>query len=113
MLLCVRQHKTPPDLRSITQPLTHRNTNQRFFVKRVRSGVETLLANQEVSQETRGRLQSHGITGIQNAHYNAFGYALEKRQALQILLDTLNGKIEVRKYNSPEKANLAQNAGLV
>ena len=84
-----------------------------FKLKRVRSGVETLLANQQVSQETRGRLQSHGITGIQNAHYNAYDYTIEKHQALQTLLDTLNEKIEIRKYDSAEKSNLAQNARLV
>lgn len=68
-----------------------------FELKRVRSGVETLLANQKITQEIRGHLQSHGISGIQNIHYNGYLYATEKREALQTLLDTLNEEIEVRK----------------
>lgn len=34
-----------------------------FQLKRIRSGVETLLAANGVSREVRGRLQSHGLTG--------------------------------------------------
>ncbi|RYH29770.1 MAG: integrase, partial [Alcaligenaceae bacterium] len=36
-----------------------------FQTKRIRSGVETLLASAKVSQDIRGRLQSHGVTGVQ------------------------------------------------
>jgi integrase len=36
-----------------------------FQLKRVRSGVETLLAANDISREVRGHLQSHGITGVQ------------------------------------------------
>ncbi len=32
-----------------------------FSAKRIRSGVETLLASLKVSKETRGHLQSHGL----------------------------------------------------
>ena len=35
-----------------------------FKAKRVRSGVETLLASVGISSEIRGRLQSHGIAGV-------------------------------------------------
>jgi integrase len=38
-----------------------------FQFKRVRSGVETLLAARGVSREVRGHLQSHGLTGISGA----------------------------------------------
>ena len=34
-------------------------------LKRIRSGVETLLAANGVSREVRGHLQSHGLTGVQ------------------------------------------------
>lgn len=34
-----------------------------FQLKRIRSGVETLLAGAGVSREIRGHLQSHGLTG--------------------------------------------------
>ena len=56
-----------------------------FQAKRLRSGVETLLASLRVSQEVRGRLQSHGVSGVQSAHYNAYDYMPEKVTALEAL----------------------------
>lgn len=53
-----------------------------FQLKRVRSGMETLLASMGISQEIRGHLQSHGITGIQSRHYNDYDYLTEKMVAL-------------------------------
>jgi integrase len=35
-----------------------------FQLKRIRSGVETLLAREGISREVRGHLQSHGLTGV-------------------------------------------------
>lgn len=60
-----------------------------FSAKRIRSGVETVLASLGVSQETRGRLQSHGISGVQARHYDGHDYANEKRSALAALLEML------------------------
>lgn len=56
-----------------------------FALKRVRSGVETLLAASHVSQDTRGRLQSHGIHGVQARHYDGYDYLAEKTAALEKL----------------------------
>ena len=56
-----------------------------FQAKRIRSGVETLLASAQVSQDIRGRLQSHGIAGVQARHYDGHDYMSEKRKALTIL----------------------------
>lgn len=56
-----------------------------FKAKRIRSGVETLLASAGVSQDIRGRLQSHGIAGVQARHYDGHDYIPEKRQALETL----------------------------
>lgn len=60
-----------------------------FQAKQIRSGVETLLASAGVSSDIRGRLQSHGISGIQNRHYNAYEYLPEKLQALEKLIELL------------------------
>jgi integrase len=60
-----------------------------FQAKRLRSGVETLLAGAGVSKDTRGRLQSHGVGGVQAAHYDAYEYLNEKRQALETLFRLL------------------------
>lgn len=60
-----------------------------FQLKRVRSGVETLLSSRKVSKDIRGRLQSHGIGGVQDTHYDGYDYLDEKRQVLIILLEAL------------------------
>lgn len=59
---------------------------ERFQLKRIRSGVETLLAANGVSREVRGHLQSHGLTGVQARHYDGHDYMPEKRTALEILV---------------------------
>ena len=61
-----------------------------FATKRIRSGVETLLASVRVASEIRGRLQSHGISGVQSRHYDAYDYLDEKRQALKTLFRLLD-----------------------
>ena len=63
-----------------------------FNTKRIRSGVETMLASAGVSEDIRGRLQSHGISGVQNRHYDAYDYMPEKRKALETLYKLLNKK---------------------
>mgnify|MGYP001210759844 FL=1 len=61
-------------------------TIEGFQLKRIRSGVETLLAASGVSRDVRGRLQSHGLTGVQARHYDGHDYMPEKRQAIEILI---------------------------
>ena len=56
-----------------------------FQAKRIRSGVETVLASLRVSQETRGHLLSHGVTGVQAASYDGHDYAQQKLEALETL----------------------------
>jgi hypothetical protein len=60
-----------------------------FKLKRIRSGVETLLAANGISREIRGHLQSHGLTGVQARHYDGHDYMPEKRKALEVLLAEL------------------------
>jgi integrase len=61
-----------------------------FQLKRVRSGVETLLAANRISREIRGHVQSHGLTGIQARHYDGHDYMVEKREALEVLVRELS-----------------------
>jgi integrase len=63
-----------------------------FQLKRIRSGVETLLAAEGVSREVRGQLQSHGLTGVQARHYDGHDYMREKRAALEALVATVVGR---------------------
>ena len=61
-----------------------------FEPKRLRSGVETALASLGIGGEVRAQLQSHGLGGVQDRHYDDHDYMPEKRAALQALLDLLN-----------------------
>jgi integrase len=64
-----------------------------FQLKRIRSGIETLLASRGVSREIRGHLQSHGQTGVQARHYDGHDYMPEKRRALEILARELRPEV--------------------
>lgn len=62
-----------------------------FQLKRIRSGIETLLAASGVSREVRGHLQSHGLTGVQARHYDGHDYMAEKREALEVIVREICG----------------------
>ena len=62
------------------------DTIEAFQLKRIRAGIETLLAASGVSREVRGHLQSHGLTGVQARHYDGNDYMPKKRQAIEILV---------------------------
>jgi integrase len=74
-----------------------------FQLKRVRSGVETLLAANRISREIRGHVQSHGLTGIQARHYDGHDYMLEKREALEVLARELTGRTAAVKAAKPRR----------
>ena len=62
-----------------------------FKAKRIRSGVETILASLKISSDTRGHLLSHGVTGVQAASYDGHDYMDVKREALERLSGFLEG----------------------
>ena len=63
-----------------------------FTAGDLRRTVETRLAALGVSQEVRGQLQSHGLGGVQQRHYDRHSYQSEKREALERLYDLMTGK---------------------
>ena len=67
-----------------------------FQAKRLRSGIETLLASARVSADIRGRLQSHGVAGVQARHYDGHSYIPEKLAALETLQRLLDEPEGVR-----------------
>lgn len=79
-----------------------------FQLKRVRSGVETLLASQGVNREIRGHLQSHGLTGVQYRHYDGHDYLPEKRRALELLLAAIEPPKRVGRARSGAAAEQAK-----
>jgi integrase len=60
-----------------------------FTLKRVRSGVETLLSMHDVNKEIRGHLLSHGRGGVQETSYDANDFYKEKLAALETLIQVL------------------------
>ncbi|KAI5913070.1 tyrosine-type recombinase/integrase [Azoarcus sp. PA01] len=53
-----------------------------FDLRDIRRTCETMLAGMGISRDTRAQLLSHGIGGVQAAHYDRHGYTDEKRAAL-------------------------------
>ena len=67
-----------------------------FDLRDIRRTCETMLAGMGISRDTRAQLLSHGLFGVQAAHYDRHSYTHEKRAALvaweQRLDDIATGK---------------------
>ncbi len=61
-----------------------------FRLGDVRRSVETRLQALGVSRDVRGYLASHGMGGVQAAHYERYEYQQEVRAALQALSDWID-----------------------
>lgn len=68
-----------------------RESLELFQLRDVRRTAETLLASIEVSSDVRAQIQSHGLGGVQQRHYDKHSYLAEKRQALEQWARYLNG----------------------
>ena len=53
-----------------------------FDLRDVRRTCETMLAGMGISRDTRAQLLSHGLSGVQAAHYDRHTYTDEKRATL-------------------------------
>lgn len=53
-----------------------------FDLRDLRRTCETMLAGLHISKDDRAQLLSHGISGVQAAHYDRHSYTDEKRSAL-------------------------------
>lgn len=53
-----------------------------FDLRDIRRTCETMLAGMGISRDTRAQLLSHGLSGVQSAHYDRHQYMSEKRAAL-------------------------------
>lgn len=60
-----------------------KEARERFELRDLRRTCETMLAALGVSSDVRAQLQSHGLGGVQQRHYDRHGYMLEKRAALE------------------------------
>ncbi|CAD5366947.1 Phage integrase family protein [Rubrivivax sp. A210] len=69
-----------------------------FQVRDLRRTAETMMAAMGVSKEVRAQIQSHGLGGVQDRHYDRHDYMTEKRAALAAFaahLDALGGAAEL------------------
>lgn len=64
----------------------------RFTLGDLRRTVETRLAAAGVSKDIRGRVQSHGLGGVQDRHYDRHDYLPEIRAALDTLFQIAAGE---------------------
>lgn len=63
----------------------------KFSISDLRRTVETRLAALGNHSDTRAQLQSHGLSGVQQRHYNQHDYLPEKRAALEALYGLITG----------------------
>jgi integrase len=63
--------------------VTGKEARSPFQLRDIRRTCETMLAALKVSSDVRAQLQSHGLGGVQQRHYDRHEYALEKRAALE------------------------------
>lgn len=60
-----------------------KEARQGFQLRDIRRTCETMMAGLGVSSDVRAQLQSHGLSGVQQRHYDKYSYMLEKRAALE------------------------------
>lgn len=86
----------PTSLSTWSQEVAERAGIPDFQLKRVRSGIETALA-EHIPKHDRGQLQSHGIGGVQDEHYDAYEYLPHKRRAMMKLHQLLEPRATGKK----------------
>lgn len=62
----------------------------KFDLRDIRRTCETVLARLRVDKDTRAQLLSHGLSGVQSAHYDRYEYIDEKHAALIVWENYLN-----------------------
>lgn len=82
------KHLSPTTLRNWAKSLVRKEIPG-FTLKRVRSGVTTLLTKLHIQKEVRDSLQSHDQTGVETKHYNMYDYQEEKKKALEAMYQFL------------------------
>ena len=82
-----------------------------FDLRDIRRTCETMLAGMGISRDTRAQLLSHGLSGVQAAHYDRHTYTSEKRAALESwekrLDDIITGKKSANVVSIKRKRNSA------
>lgn len=77
--------------------MQHDATIRRFDLRDIRRTIETQMAALGISKDVRAQIQSHGLGGVQDRHYDRHEYMAEKRSTLEVwaahLAGTKHGKV--------------------
>jgi integrase len=65
-----------------------------YQLRDIRRTGETGMAKMQISKDHRAQLQSHGLSGVQDKHYDMHDYMEQKRNALRCWNDHLNKLID-------------------
>lgn len=79
-----------------------------FDLRDIRRTCETMLAGAGISRDTRAQLLSHGLSGVQAAHYDRHTYTNEKRAALITWEQRLEEIAESKKPIKQSKRKVAR-----
>ena len=60
-----------------------KSARERFDLRDLRRTTETMLAKMGISRDVRAQILSHGLSGVQQRHYDKHDYAEEKRNGLE------------------------------
>jgi len=63
-----------------------------FSLRDLRRTAETHMAALGISSDVRAQIQSHGLGGIQQRHYDRHDYLPEKRAAIELWVQRMTGK---------------------
>lgn len=74
-----------------------------FNLRDIRRTCETMLAGMSISRDTRAQLLSHGISGVQAAHYDRHDYFREKQAALAAWEDRLEEIVTGKRQSNMER----------
>lgn len=66
-----------------TKLLKAKKAKDAFQMRDVRRTTETMLAALGINRDVRAQLQSHGLSGVQDRHYDRHDYIPEKTRALE------------------------------
>lgn len=81
---CLRSETISAAVADIAEKMVEKEeAREPFQLRDIRRTCETMLASLGVSSDIRAQLQSHGLGGIQQRHYDRHDYLVEKRAALE------------------------------
>jgi integrase len=100
LFLFTNDQKTPLHVDTLSHRVSEFSKGQ-FQMRDIRRSIETRLAALRVSKDFRAQIQSHGLTGIQERHYDRHDYMEEKRMALELWADNLRQYVDLEQWTKP------------